>query len=272
MKKICLSLMAVLAAGSLMAGVTPHFDLEVGYDHGLAHVRNNYYGNSFYSDFAQMDGFHFGGDLLLDFTEGQDKPGLLIGVNYQFLANNLINHNADIKAAAQEIKSQAKAAGASRVQASDYVFMHTIQIPIRFQYTHQFTNDWRFFALTGPQIRLHVSLTDTKNLWYEADGKRTGSYLNKDYVSGKKTEITWLNGIEQKNDQQIDQIELLDCFDMSWGFGIGFGWKALSLQFTYDLGMVNLYNNIATKEAKILGQYYRFNSDALAVTLGFRLK
>jgi len=272
MKKIFLSLLAIAATGSLMAGVTPYFNLELGYDHGLAHVRNNYYGDSFYSDFSQMDGFHFGGDLQLDFLEGQDKPGLLIGVNYQFLANNLINHNPTIKAAVQDIKDKAKAAGASRVQASDYMYMHTIQIPVRFLYTHQITNDWRFFALTGPQIRLHVSLTDTKNLWYEADGKRNGSYSNIDYIAGKETKTTWVNGLENKTDLELDERKHIDCFDMSWGFGIGFGWKALSLQFTYDLGMINLYNNMSTKAAKQLGQYYRFNSDALAVTLGFRIK
>lgn len=270
MKKVFLSLAAIAITGSLMAAVTPHYGVELGYDHGQARLRaDNARTYSWILDYAKMDGFHIGGNVQLDFLEGQHKPGLVLGLNYQFLANNLANTDPTIKQGLNNFKETMKALGATNIQASDYAFMHTLQIPVRFQYTYQINNDWRFFALTGPQIRLHMAFTENEKTTYKLDGKKNGEYDVTDYVAGKYKETTWINGDKTENSGTLSKFERLDCFDMSWGFGVGFGWKALSFNINYDLGMINLFN----KEIKtLLNSNYVLNSDALALTIGYRIK
>jgi len=218
-----------------------------------------------------MDGFHVGGNLQLDFLEGQHVPGLVIGLNYQFLAKNQLDANE------KEVRKQwikdAKAEGATCINYYDYAFQHNIQIPVHFQYTYRVNNDWRIFVQTGPQVRLHVAFTDDARTTCRYDGKLNGGYNSMNWISGMNTHKVWLNNeLVIDETSTIGKRERIDCFDMSWGFMFGFGWDWLSLNISYDYGMINLFNNTTTKEAKQIGKYYLFNSDALAVTLGFRLK
>lgn len=271
MKKIFFSLIAIVATSSLMASVTPHFEIEAGYDHSLAQLRNfNYYGaDSYFFENAQMDGFHVGGNVLMDFSEGQHKPGLLIGLNYQFLAKNLMNIHPNYAAKCERYKAKMEAAGATNVVLTDYSFTHTIQLPVRFQYTYQITNNWRFMLMTGPQLRFHAAWTEDQERSAKVDGKKTGYWTSQNYLNGVYSVKEWVNG-SVADAYQFDAPDMacLNWFDMSWGFGLGFGWKWLSVNFSYDLGMINIVKN---SYVSTVGNF-ALNSDVLAVTLGFRLK
>jgi len=277
MKKFLFSLLAVAAAGSMLAAVTPHLSLEAGYDHGNMRLRNfNYYGpTSTFFENGKMDGFHVGGNVQLDFLEGQHKPGLLIGLNYQFLANNIASWDQETKAVMNSWKETASLLGGKNTVATDYAYMHTLQIPIRVVYTYQINNDSRFFLLTGPQIRLHVAMEERTNMTtiLPETSKKSGSTVRDEYVSGISTASVWVDGKESQTQVYMRDQDKFNCFDMSWGFGLGYGWRWFSLGITYDLGMINLVNKDAVRYVnQMYNQNLRWNSDALTVTLGFRLK
>ncbi|MCQ2343243.1 MAG: PorT family protein, partial [Paludibacteraceae bacterium] len=253
-------------------------------------------------DMYKMDGFHVGGNVQLDFMDGPHIPSLIIGLNYQFLNNNLYNTNKDLKKAKEEAIEDFKKMQEEDSKFSDLVLksditMHTIQLPIRAQYAYQINSDWRVFAFTGPQLRFHVAMTQSREESMKYDGKKTGAKEMADYISGREKMVEWadgkqaseeyipnfskgtakvitiIDGEKETNEMDIDKDgkdNLMQWFDMSWGFGVGCAWKNLSLNISYDLGMMNLATTNAQKRAKDLNKKLNMNSDALAVTIGYR--
>lgn len=297
--------MTIFAAAMAMSmsAVTPHFGIEAGYDHGSARISTDmpdFHVKDIQDNF-KMDGFHVGGNVQLDFLDGKHIPSLVIGLNYQFLRNDLTQTNKEMKEAKKVFMDEYNAMK-DELKLSNPIFnasytMHTIQLPIRAQYAYQINNDFRVFAYTGPQLRFHVALQQSYEESMKIDGKKNGGKEMENIISGREKAIGWEDGKQYSEEiipnfskgtakiiliedgektteeMEIDKEgkdELMQWFDMSWGFGVGFGWKNLSLNISYDLGMMNLMPKSEQNAAKELNKKLILNSDALAVTVGYR--
>lgn len=300
MKKVFMTIFAAALAMS-MSAVTPHFGVEFGYDHGsMRVVEENVPQENLkdLKDMYKMDGFHVGGNVQLDFLDGKHIPSLVIGANYQFLRNDLTQTDKEIKKEKQTYMDEAKKESGISSPIFNYdITMHTIQVPVRAQYAYQINDAFRVFAYTGPQLRFHVSMQQSQEISAKYEGKKTGEGSMLDEITGREKTIGWLNGerygeeiipnyskgtakiitiadgkkdvVEEKIDKNAKD-NLGQWFDMSWGFGVGFAWNNLSLNISYDLGMMNITSTKAQKRAKENNMKYVVNSDALAVTLGYR--
>ncbi|MCQ2341029.1 MAG: outer membrane beta-barrel protein [Paludibacteraceae bacterium] len=305
MKKVFMTIFAAAMAMS-MSAVTPHFGIEAGYDHGSGRVSTDIPHMGEYKEEVKkelkMDGFHVGGNVQLDFLDGKHIPSLVIGLNYQFLRNDLFQTDKDMKDLKKEAIEQFKEMQKEDSKYSDFnlredIIMHTIQMPIRAQYAYQINDAFRVFAYTGPQLRFHVALQMNSEESMKYDGKKNGEAGMRDMISGREKEIGWVEGKQtsvemipnwskgtakiiyiedgEKETEEMDidkegKGDLIQWFDMSWGFGVGFAWNNLSLNISYDLGMMNLLPKNEQKAMKDLNQKLIVNSDALAVTLGYR--
>lgn len=274
--------MTIFAAAMAMSmsAVTPHFGIEAGYDHGSARVSTDIpHMGEYINDTKKelkMDGFHAGGNVQLDFLDGKHIPSLVIGLNYQFLRNDLFQTDKDMKDLKKEAIEQFKEMQKEDSKYSDLnlredIIMHTIQMPIRAQYAYQINDAFRVFAYTGPQLRFHVALQMNSEESMKYDGKKNGEAHVDDSVNGTSKATVWVNGEKEeiKGDKK-DKDDRMQWFDMSWGFGVGCAWNNLSLNISYDLGMMNLLPKNEQKAMKDLNQKLIVNSDALAVTLGYR--
>lgn len=277
--------------------------LEAGYDHGcVRHYSGlpNFAPQRTKTD-SRMDGFHVGANVQLNFLKGQHIPSLVIGLNYQFLCYDLIKTDEAVRKEKAAFFDAIRNSSRESAIFKCYLTMHTIQLPIRVQYAYQI-NDFRIFAFTGPQFRFHVALQQSLEASWNIDGMKNGSKSMSDLISGRVKFIDWGNGIKTsqeyipfydnftytyitidadgKKEVEKGQInvaeesgdDFMPWFDMSWGFGVGCAWRNISLNISYDLGMMN----ILPKNERIVSKKYsaerRYidNSDVLAVTLGYR--
>ena len=278
--------------------------IEAGYDHGSARIRTHQGLDSYHEGIVnnfRMDGFHIGGNVQLDFLKGQHIPSLVIGLNYQFLRNDLTKTDELTKQYKKDFIDEEKQYGFSNPIYNVDITMHTIQLPIRVQYAYQI-NDFRIFAFTGPQFRFHVALQKCSEVSIlDRNDNKWGEKVISDQISGRQKSIHWKDGNQTSeeyipfydngsytyitinadgkketnkgliNFAQESGDDLMPWFDMSWGFGVGFAWKNISLNFSYDLGMMDIRPKNERKTSRNSSyERYPVNSDALAVTLGYR--
>ena len=274
MKKIFESFLAVMAAGSMLAAVTPHYEIIAGYDHlDRFHYTTpaTYYNRSDNS----MDGFHVGANVQLDFMEGKHVPSLIVGLNYQFLASNHYGYaNGYWKAFKAQMEAMLLPEGVSNYKLSNLTTVHTFQIPILAQYTYNINDNWKIMAFTGPMIRLHVSERNDAEQTFEYKGQKYGSKTMSDVISNKCKSTTWAAGEKSttSGDLYESKDECAPVFDMAWNIGVGFGYKFVNFKLSYEVGMCNMNTKAAKDAAKAADGKDILNDNVLALTLGFRLK
>lgn len=267
MKKVLLSLMAVAVCGTMMAKEY-HFGVEAGYDYMHGVHMTNVDGLDAFHNYDGMNGFHVGGTFQCDFLDGNNIPSVTLGLNYQFLGEQLLTK--------KEIKNGKKAwtdFGYKNPQVTDFSSIHSLQVPLRARYTHVF-GDWQVFAFTGPQLGFMLGSCETEKDYATKSGKKDGAYGYMNAVTGYTHTITWVNGDKTEDRDRMDKDMRYDeWFELSWGFGVGAAWKNISLNISYDLGLVNHASETEKNFKQVDDKYYyNLNRNCLEVSVGYRFK
>lgn len=277
MKKILLSVLAVAVAANMMAdGLDFHYSIEAGYDYQKAYEKLKG-GHSLTKEqredaapygFQDMHGFHVGGMVEMDFTgvtPAQHIIGLEYGLNYQFLGHEyyLTKDGKDEK---KEIVDRLKDMGGKNIRVSNFSHQHALQIPIHFKYTYQINDSWSVFGYTGPQLKFVVAQSLDEIVTCKIDGEKYGEHISENLITGKIKYTAWEEGEKESESEDIDKDLRNSCFDMTWGFGFGAGYKDFSLNLNYNIGMINRQSK-DMKEA-----LDAFRQDVLSVTFAYRFK
>ena len=102
-------------------------------------------------------------------------------------------------------------------EAKSHISLHTLSVPLRFQYRYEFIRDLSVFLYTGPSFDIHLAYL--------------ASY------GGEKDDY-------YKGDSSLNR------FQMLWGVGAGVRWKGLQLMMGGDWGLTNYYKGDAVKVNK----------------------
>ena len=194
MKKITLFLAMALATLSVSAqGVK--IGAEAGYDCVIETVKMGGYKGS-----GSINGFHVGPIFHFGFSE---NLGIKSGLLYHYAAD-----------------------GAKAFGEKTSTRMHTLQIPVQFAYTYNFSDNFGIYGFAGPKFDIGVALFDRTK---DNDGK---VYKYNNYTGKAKYDGEDVSGEDPEG--------AFKRFDVKFGFGVGVNFlKNFYGQFEVDFGLLN---------------------------------
>ena len=225
MKKITLFLAMALATLSVSAqGVK--VGAEAGYDCVIETVKMGGYKGS-----GSINGFHVGPVFHFGFSE---NLGIKSGLLYHYAADG-------VKVLGEKTSTR----------------MHTLQIPVQFAYTYNFSDNFGIYGFAGPKFDIGIALFDRTK---DSDGK---VYKYNDYTGKAKYDGEDVSGEDPEG--------AFKRFDVKFGFGVGVNFlKNFYGQFEVDFGLLNRLKKSKDKEESLkislddlfdYGDYYYGDDD-----------
>lgn len=225
MRKILLFAAAVTACGVLSAQNSYHFGAEAGYDHSwLEYSVTDVRLNTTESSGIDMNGFHAGPTMRMDFKEGRFVPSLTFGLIYQFMesAYPFGYTKKEYKDLVKDGKEAFKEAGAEKIRLKDVLVSHSIQVPVNARFTFSPSDRFGVFAFTGPMLNFYTARRNRVVATAEYDGKKNGSITNSSWLKNEVKSTKWEDGKKSETDMtDPDADKFSNIFNMYWNLGAG---------------------------------------------------
>ncbi len=149
--------------------------------------------------------------------------GVSMSLNYTFSTN---------------VEAWTPTPGMVALQTKEDHFVHTLELPVDWQYKFLIAKNTYLALYTGPTLQIGLS-----NIYHNR------TKLNNDILADNRYSRYALN---IKGDEDADNIRDYNRVNVTWGIGLGFQYKQYFLRGGYDFGIMPLYHdrfyNISTDD------------------------
>jgi hypothetical protein len=223
--KALLKISMVAALVGIVFNANAQLSVRAGYVSFTGTTKGQIEGIGFNLKMDALHGFKVGADYSIDL--GTFGLAFRPGLNYTFFGGKL-----------------------DKAVSSRYSF-HYLNVPLDLKYAFSFNDDFGIYVLAGPKVALGLSAVAK-----EEDG---GDKYRDNLYTGK-----WKGTYEGQTQSGKDEGGgSMQRFDLQLGAGVGVQYKALSLEFGYDWGVINMM-----KTGEDWGEN-KMRRNQLGVTLGY---
>lgn len=213
----------LMAAVVVLIAVNASAQIDVKVGFVSSNIKEKYDGETW------DPGAFSGSKIGVDYNIALDTKGFALrpGLNYTFLNKS-------------EKEDGAKAS----------MTYHLVNVPVDLKYQYSFNDDFGIYAVAGPRIVVGISAIEK---YKDGSDKYTiNAYTGK-----------WKEKEDGQTESGKDKEEAyLNRFDIQLGVGIGLQYRAVSLEFGYDWGLLNGLKKDYADGAK-------WSRNQLGITLGY---